>query len=670
MIGQTLNNHYHITALLGEGAMGEVYRATDTQTGQEVAIKVITQKLALNSEMLERFRREGEALHQLRHANIVAFVEMFPLGQQQLIVMEYVAGGSLHKLISGGPLPVDRAVRITLELSDALARAHHINIIHRDIKPDNVLIAHDGTPKLTDFGIARLVSDTAHLTSTGTQLGTPYYMSPEAWEGKPVDAQADIWSLGVVLYEMLAGQVPFSGDTLVTVMNRVLTAPLPDLNSLRPDLPPQLMKIVQRMLARDKAERYRTMRQVAVDLEEVEAELKAKAQGTQLKALGPEIEARATHPQGEVTHVPETEKGKAKTGWTFPNCLLALVGVGALALACLIVTGGLSLWAMSGKLFPRATPVVQATAAPRLATPLSGEPTMAAPSPTQPPPSTDTPRPTDTPLPPTNTYTSVPITPTFSPTPQPPTPTFTPGANPTMVANRDGMVLVFVPAGEFLMGSQDSDPGAGNYEKPAHTVYLDAFWIDRTAVTNAKYAKCVQAGACQPPVPQNSYSRNSYFGDAQYDNYPVIYVSWNDAKAYCAWAGRRLLTEAEWEKAARGMDGRRYPWGNQVPDAGKLNYAGNVGDTVEVGQYPLGASPYGALDMAGNVWQWVADWYSDTYYAASPSQNPTGPESGDERVTRGGGWYSVAGVIRSANRDGYSPDARYGNVGIRCGRSP
>lgn len=239
-----------------------------------------------------------------------------------------------------------------------------------------------------------------------------------------------------------------------------------------------------------------------------------------------------------------------------------------------------------------------------------------------------------------------------------------------MVSDKDGMVLVNIPAGEFLMGSLDSDWEAGSYEKPAHTVYLDAYWIDQTAVTNAKYAKCVQAGVCQPPVPQSSYTRQSYFGDALYDNFPVIYVTWNDAKAYCEWAGRRLLTEAEWEKAARGADGRKYPWGNEAPDAGKLNFAGNVGDTVEVGHYPQSASPYGVLDMAGNVWQWVADWYGDTYYAASPAQNPAGPESGETRVMRGGGWYSTARVIRAANRDSYQPTDHFGNAGIRCGRAP
>jgi eukaryotic-like serine/threonine-protein kinase len=308
MINQTLNGRYRIIALVGEGAMGEVYRAADLQTGQEVAVKVITQKLAFDDEMLARFKREGEALRQLRHANIVAFVDMFAYGKQQTIVMEYVPGGSLHSLIKRGPLPVDQAVRIALELSDALAQAHHIAIIHRDIKPENVLMTGDGRPKLTDFGVARLVSETARLTGTGTQMGTPYYMSPEAWEGKKLDEQTDIWSLGVVLFEMLTGKVPFSGDTLVTVMNRVLTTPPPDLKTLRPDVPPAVVKIIQRMLTRDKTKRYASIREVALDLE------------------------RATKEGGP------REKVERKPAGEIPWKAIAIGGVG---LAGLLVVGGL-----------------------------------------------------------------------------------------------------------------------------------------------------------------------------------------------------------------------------------------------------------------------------------------------------------------------------------------
>lgn len=266
MIGQQLNQRYKIISLLGEGGMGEVYLAADTQTKQNVAVKILAKQLTANPDALERFRREAETLRQLDHPNIVKFLDTFNHEGQYIIVMEHLPGGSLHDLIKTGNVSVERARRITLELCDALIRSHQINVVHRDIKPENVLLDRNGKPKLADFGVARLNEGT-RMTRTGTQVGTPYYMAPEAWEGKPLDAQADIWSLGVMLFEMLTGQVPFGGDSTAAVMNKVLTAQPPDLKKLRADTPPGLVKIVRRMLTRDKTRRYQTMRQVAVDLE-------------------------------------------------------------------------------------------------------------------------------------------------------------------------------------------------------------------------------------------------------------------------------------------------------------------------------------------------------------------------------------------------------------------
>jgi formylglycine-generating enzyme required for sulfatase activity len=236
-------------------------------------------------------------------------------------------------------------------------------------------------------------------------------------------------------------------------------------------------------------------------------------------------------------------------------------------------------------------------------------------------------------------------------------------------------LIVEVPAGEFLMGSTDADSNAASDEKPQRKVYLDAFLIDRTEVTNAMYARCVQASACRPPNDVKSSKRSSYYGNAQYANYPVVYVSWNDAQAYCKWAGSRLPTEAEWEKAARGPStgsggGRIYPWGNEPPDAQRSNFAGKAGDTTPVGAYPVGASPYGALDMAGNVWEWVADWYDEKYYASMPARNPQGPGSGQNRVRRGGSWYYPQSYVRAANRTSNGPGLVDDGVGFRCARSP
>jgi serine/threonine-protein kinase len=199
LIGQTLKWRYKITSHLGEGGMGEVFLATDKQTRQQVAVKILARHLSAHPEALERFRREAETLRKLDHPNIVKLVDSFEHKKQYIIVMEYVSGGSLYQLLKGGPVAIETACYITLELCDALIRSHRLNIIHRDIKPENVLIDRNGTPKLADFGVARL-NELTRMTRSGTQVGTPHYMSPEAWEGKKMDAQADIWSLGVMLF--------------------------------------------------------------------------------------------------------------------------------------------------------------------------------------------------------------------------------------------------------------------------------------------------------------------------------------------------------------------------------------------------------------------------------------------------------------------------------------
>jgi formylglycine-generating enzyme required for sulfatase activity len=267
-------------------------------------------------------------------------------------------------------------------------------------------------------------------------------------------------------------------------------------------------------------------------------------------------------------------------------------------------------------------------------------------------------------------------------TPVPLTATLAPSASPDMV---------YVPAGEFIMGSTaaqvdyalalcneyvgDCQRSWFEDEQPQHTVYLDAFYINKTEVTNAQYRACVEDGACDAP------SDTTYYDNASYAQHPVVYVRWNDADAYCRWAGKRLPTEAEWEKAAQGTDGRVYPWGDTF-EGSKLNFCDKncskewreasvddgYADTAPVGSYPAGASPYGALDMAGNVSEWVADWYDSGYYSQSPGRNPPGPDSGWERLLRGGSWDDAADIVRRANRYWITPDYRNSYGGFRCAR--
>ncbi len=289
-----------------------------------------------------------------------------------------------------------------------------------------------------------------------------------------------------------------------------------------------------------------------------------------------------------------------------------------------------------------------------------------------------------------------------------------PGA--TQTAPKDGMVQVYIPAGEFLMGSTEADidqvieecPHCRRdwftNEMPQHEVYLDAFWIDQTEVTNAMFARFVEETGYETEAEKagggidlNLLSRDWKMvaganwrhphgpgSDIQrLDNHPVVQVNYDDAQAYCQWVGRRLPTEAEWEKAARGTDGRIYPWGNQSPAGNLLNFADINGYsltpdisqddgyafTAPVGSYPEGASPYGVLDMSGNAWERVADRYS-TYPIDSQIRNPTGPAEGDHVILKGGSWSRSAWYIRPTARLRYLKENRSSGQGFRCAASP
>ena len=278
---------------------------------------------------------------------------------------------------------------------------------------------------------------------------------------------------------------------------------------------------------------------------------------------------------------------------------------------------------------------------------------------------------------PTSTPTLIPYTPTPQAT-STPVPTATPET--MKISQKDGMTQLFIPAGTAKMGGLDIL--LENDELPAHDVTLDAFWIDQVEVTTGMYGLCMKAGACRPPVKFNSDNHADYFDNPEFKDYPVIQITWFDTNAYCQWAGRRLPTEAEWERAARGNDMRTYPWGGEPPNAQNSNANNTVGDVTRVGSYPAGASPFGALDMAGNVWEWVADYYNPKYYSESPAINPKGPTNGGLnhlRVIRGGSFQDGLFDLRTSNRGSEvgpdpskfpSEDAYYGRssvkIGFRC----
>ena len=242
-------------------------------------------------------------------------------------------------------------------------------------------------------------------------------------------------------------------------------------------------------------------------------------------------------------------------------------------------------------------------------------------------------------------------------------PTNTPAVNPVQevesggaagserASDIDGMLQAYIPDGTFRMGAMDEDGQSD--ERPDHNVTLKGFWIDKLEVTNGMYLLCVKAGACEPPQQFNSETHDQYFNTEKFNAFPVVYVSSLQAETYCKWAGRRLPTEAEWERAARGDDFRVYPWGDERPDSSRGNFNYFVGDTTQVGQFPAGASPFGVLDMSGNVAEWVADYYDANYYAQGVSMNPTGPGARSQyfnRVVRGGTFQDVFKDVRVAAR--------------------
>lgn len=239
----------------------------------------------------------------------------------------------------------------------------------------------------------------------------------------------------------------------------------------------------------------------------------------------------------------------------------------------------------------------------------------------------------------------------------------------------DGMEMIEIPQGEVWIGCNESN-NAGFAcmadELPLHQVLVDGFWIDKYEVSNAQFALCVQAGVCEQPYYQRSATRQDYYANPDFSDYPRVAVSWLEAQAYCQWAGGRLPTEAEWVRAARGDDQRVYPWGDELPTCDLTNTLDEntgrlcVGDTAPVGSYPLGASPFGVMDLAGNVWEWNADWYHKDYYSFSPRENPQGPGMGGTRVVHGGGFDYGWERSRIAYTSDHDPREHKIGFGFRC----
>jgi formylglycine-generating enzyme required for sulfatase activity/tRNA A-37 threonylcarbamoyl transferase component Bud32 len=674
---------YELLGQLGQGGMAAVYLARDPYMKRQVAVKVLPQQFTFDPQFRARFEREAEIIANLQDPAIVPVHDYGEHDGQPYIVMRYMSGGSLRDRIAGRPLPLPEVARILQRLAPALDKAHRRGIIHRDLKPDNILFDDEGEPYLSDFGIAKILEDSGAITGTSL-IGTPAYMSPEqARAAKNLDGRTDVYSLGVILFQLLSGALPYYADTPMGLAVAHINDPIPNILSVKPDLPAACEALITRALATEREARHATAGDLA---KAVAAIVEGQAAPTALEpvegpAITPPVATGATTPEPFPTPAVSAAKSATPAPTGPPNATApptftataptqgprlgsrpGLWGIGFAALAAGIVL--LSLLVLSGGIFVVARILNRATATSAVA----------------PGPATSGPAATER----------------LAGTPGP-------TARATITEAR-AVPMVLVPAGPFEMGGDAGisliecqlllnpfrpgfhEPcGRDEFadEEPIHTVSLDAYYIDQYEVTNARYAECVAAGACDPPTEEDSYSRGSYYGNSQFDDYPVIDVNWNMATAYCEWRAARLPTEAEWEKAARGTDGRYYPWGNAF-DGDRLNFCdGNCplgwdnpnyddghADTSPVGAYLEGASPYDLYDLAGNVAEWVADWYDEKYYADSPAENPPGPSSGPHRVFRGGSFQSYGNLARASARGFISTDYHADFMGFRCARSP
>ena len=322
MVGEVLSDRYELEELVGTGGMSSVYRAHDRLLDRKVALKVLHEQYTDDEEYVERFRREARAVAALSHPNIVTVIDRGEHGGRQFIVFEYVAGENLKQLINRrGPAPVTTALELGIQMARALSFAHQQGLVHRDVKPQNVLLNGEGEAKVTDFGIARSLDVQHGMTQTGTVLGTSDYIAPEQAQGQRVDEQTDVYSLGVVLYELLTNEVPFPGENFVAVAMRHINEEPPSIRDKRPDVSPRLEAAIHRAMAKDAADRFPTMIAFCHELDACLAE----AHGTQ---VAPAVRPKRSRAGGG--------RRRGISPWPLILLLAALLAIGAVVAALLI----------------------------------------------------------------------------------------------------------------------------------------------------------------------------------------------------------------------------------------------------------------------------------------------------------------------------------------------
>ncbi len=625
-----LGKRYEILNLIGRGGIGIVYKANDYILDEIVALKILAPGLSMNQEIVERFKQETKITRRLIHDNIIRMYDIGKFDNRWYISMEYVEGKDLKTIIQEkGSLSIVESTGIIKQVLRALEVVHDKHIINRDIKPQNILIRKDGLVKIGDFSIAK-DSNLNGLTSPDVMIvGSPEYMSPEQVKGEGIDTRTDIYAVGIVLYELLTGKPPFESDTLIAIAHKqIFELPTPPKN-LNSEIPVWLDNIIRKCLAKEPNDRYQWVKELISDLE--------------------------AHRTPNI----DFEQKKDETAIN-QKALLKLKKIAILSIIGVFIAIGMMGYFIQK--YNKNQNILQITQkdfinnANKLAvlqTKLQELETIKQNLETQ------------------ISTLGIQIS--------------TAGqkmqkiesekmkliaeleASKTLVQKETPPRMVLVKAGEFIMGSSD-----GEDTQPQRKVYLDAFYIDKYEITNEEYVKFLNTiGKHEDYINLASEyckiekTNGIYKVKNDYGKHPVVEISWYGADMYAKWTGKRLPTEAEWEKAARGIDGRKYTWGDTF-NRDKCNVG--MRGTMPVGSYPEGKSPYGCYDMAGNVWEWVADWYNSDYYKNSPLINPKGPNIGNEHIGRGGSWLGNQFTTRCDTRSHLLPEKNRNTSGFRCAK--
>ena len=677
-IGYTLGGRYKIESLLGQGGMSAVYRATDPNLRRMVAIKLIHPHLSSDPEFVRRFEEEAAAVARLRHPNIIQVFDFNHDGDIYYMVLEYLPGETVYSRLKaltavGRRLPLAETLRIMTSVCEAVAYAHGRDMIHRDLKPANMMLSPQGQPILMDFGLAKIMGGQSH-TASGAVMGTALYMSPEQVRGEHVDHRADLYALGVILFEMAAGKPPFEADSAMTLMLKHLNEPVPDIRLIASEVSEDLKAVIDKALSKKPDQRFESALAMAAALRRIDVRPTVLAAPPE---VDPPLTSELTSPDITGMMLGESEPALTRPTLAEPPPIFVkaeevevaepVASAPALAAEVEDADVAMQLLPPEPELTPAPTngeepgPIEPAVEAPLPVASVAEVPTRPAPSDLpsasisaevvefeQPAPSVvlDQPRKIEA---------ASPITPSVvKPQPRRRPVMFWVGLLSLLAVALVailGLVLFVVlpqfglPSGKRMVqipgGTYTIGLGAGDTNHaPEQQVELSAFWLDEFEVTNTDYATFINRTGHEPPKEWENGSIPS-----GQENYPVEGVPWDFAKEYCESVSKRLPTEEEWEAAARGTEARLFPWEggvNQVllPDEG-----------YQVGSIEDNRSLFGVYDMAGNVWEWV--------------DKPSGPAAEGQRVIRGGSYGNVRDMAYRIADDPNKP-LMIATTGIRC----